>query len=143
MNILIAFLLTLFAGLATGLGGLLAFSKLAKSAKFFAASLGFSAGVMIYVSFMEIIPKGLVALKENFNDGLSEWIAVVGFFVGILFILVIDQLIPKEQNPHEIKEPNHDHALLRMGLFSAFAIALHNFPEGLATFYASLADSRL
>ncbi len=143
MNILIAFLLTLFAGLATGLGGLLAFSKLAKSAKFFAASLGFSAGVMIYVSFMEIIPKGLVALKDNFNNELSEWIAVVGFFVGILFILVIDQLIPKEQNPHEIKEPNHDHALLRMGLFSAFAIALHNFPEGLATFYASLADSRL
>ncbi len=143
MNIVIAFMLTLFAGLATGLGGLLAFSKLAKSAKFFAASLGFSAGVMIYVSFMEIIPKGLVALKDNFNNELSEWIAVVGFFVGILFILVIDQLIPKEQNPHEIKEPNHDHALLRMGLFSAFAIALHNFPEGLATFYASLADSRL
>jgi ZIP family zinc transporter len=143
MNILIAFLLTLFAGLATGFGGLIAFSKLAKNAKFFATSLGFSAGVMIYVSFIEIIPKGLVALKENFNDGLSEWIAIIGFFVGILFILIIDQLIPQAQNPHEIKEPNHDNALLRMGLFSAFAIAFHNFPEGLATFYASLEDFRL
>jgi zinc transporter, ZIP family len=143
MNIIYAFLLTLFAGLATGLGGLIAFSKLAKSAKFFAASLGFSAGVMLYVSFIEIIPKGLIALNDNFSSGISEWIAIGGFFFGIFFILIIDQLIPKAQNPHEIKEPHHHAALMRMGLFSAFAIALHNFPEGLATFYASLQDPLL
>ncbi len=143
MNIIYAFLLTLFAGLATGLGGLVAFSKLAKSAKFFAASLGFSAGVMLYVSFIEIIPKGLIALNENFSAVASDWIAMGGFFAGILFILIIDQLIPKAQNPHEIKDPHHHSELLRMGLFSAFAIALHNFPEGIATFYASLVDFRL
>ena len=143
MNIIFALLLTLFAGLASGIGGLLAFTKLANNAKFFASSLGFSAGVMIYVSFLEIIPKGLAALNENFTSSVSEWIAIGGFFVGILFILLIDQLIPHEQNPHEIKEKNQNSSLMRMGLFSAFAIALHNFPEGMATFYAALEDIRL
>ncbi len=143
MNIIFALLLTLFAGLASGIGGLLAFTKLANNAKFFASSLGFSAGVMIYVSFLEIIPKGLVALNQNFSASVSEWIAIAGFFIGILFILLIDQLIPHEQNPHEIKEKNQNSSLMRMGLFSAFAIALHNFPEGMATFYAALEDVRL
>jgi ZIP family zinc transporter len=143
MNIIFALLLTLFAGLASGIGGLLAFTKLANNAKFFASSLGFSAGVMIYVSFLEIIPKGLTALNENFTSSVSEWIAIGGFFVGIIFILLIDQLIPHEQNPHEIKEKNQNSNLIRMGLFSAFAIALHNFPEGMATFYAALEDARL
>ncbi len=143
MNIIIALLLTLFAGLASGIGGLLAFTKLANNAKFFALSLGFSAGVMIYVSFLEIIPKGLVALNQNFDAAISDWIAIGGFFVGILFILLIDQLIPHEQNPHEIQEKNQNSNLIRMGLFSAFAIALHNFPEGMATFYAALEDTRL
>ena len=143
MSIIFALLLTLFAGLASGIGGLLAFTKLANNAKFFASSLGFSAGVMIYVSFLEIIPKGLAALNENFTSSVSEWIAIGGFFVGILFILLIDQLIPHEQNPHEIKEKNQNSSLMRMGLFSAFAIALHNFPEGMATFYAALEDIRL
>jgi ZIP family zinc transporter len=143
MNIIFALLLTLFAGLASGIGGLLAFTKLANNAKFFASSLGFSAGVMIYVSFLEIIPKGLVALNQNFSSSDSEWIAIAGFFIGILFILLIDQLIPHEQNPHEIKEKNQNSSLMRMGLFSAFAIALHNFPEGMATFYAALEDVRL
>lgn len=143
MNIIFALLLTLFAGLASGIGGLLAFTKLANNAKFFASSLGFSAGVMIYVSFLEIIPKGLAALNENFTSSVSEWIAIGGFFVGIIFILLIDQLIPHEQNPHEIREKNQNSSLMRMGLFSAFAIALHNFPEGMATFYAALEDIRL
>jgi len=143
VSIIFALLLTLFAGLASGIGGLLAFTKLANNAKFFASSLGFSAGVMIYVSFLEIIPKGLAALNENFTSSVSEWIAIGGFFVGILFILLIDQLIPHEQNPHEIKEKNQNSSLMRMGLFSAFAIALHNFPEGMATFYAALEDIRL
>jgi zinc transporter, ZIP family len=143
MNILLASLLTLFAGLATGIGGLFAFTKLAKKPTFFASSLGFSAGVMIYVSFMEIMPKGYAALLDNFTAKESSWLSVGGFFVGILFIMAIDFLIPKAQNPHEIKEPNHDHGLLRMGLFSAFAIALHNFPEGMATFFAALENVRL
>jgi zinc transporter, ZIP family len=143
MNVIIAFSLTLFAGLATGIGGLFAFTKLVKRPGFFASSLGFSAGVMIYVSFMEIIPKGYEALLENFSETLSSWLSVTAFFVGIVFIMLIDFVIPKAQNPHEIKEGNHDHGLLRMGLFSAFAIALHNFPEGMATFYAALEDLRL
>jgi len=143
MNVLIAFLLTLFAGLATGLGGLFAFTKIAKKPTFFAASLGFSAGVMLYVSFMEIMPKSYLSLMESFSEGVSAWLSVGGFFIGIAFIMIIDFLIPKSQNPHEIKRLNHDQSLLRMGLFSAFAIALHNFPEGIATFYAALEDVRL
>jgi ZIP family zinc transporter len=142
MNVIIAFLLTLFAGLATGIGGLLVFNKFAQQAKFFAASLGFSAGVMLYVSFIEIIPKGIDALAENFESGTAQWLAIIGFFVGIFFILIIDQLIPKASNPHEI-QIDQSKSLMRLGLFAAFAIALHNFPEGIATFYASLEDLSL
>jgi zinc transporter, ZIP family len=143
MNVIIAFSLTLFAGLATGIGGLFAFSKWVKKPGFFAASLGFSAGVMLYVSFMEIIPKGYTALLDNFAEDLSSWLSVFAFFIGILFIMGIDFLIPHDHNPHEIKEVNQNQSLLRMGLFSAFAIAFHNFPEGMATFYAALEDVRL
>ena len=142
MNVLIAFLLTLLAGLATGIGGLLVFYKRAQQAKFFAASLGFSAGVMLYVSFIEIIPKGIDALAENFDSNIAQWLAIIGFFVGICFILIIDQLIPKANNPHELHD-DQPKSLMRLGLFAAFAIALHNFPEGMATFYASLEDLSL
>ncbi len=149
MNVLYAFLLTLFAGLSTGIGGLLAFHKKASSKRFLAFSLGFSAGVMIYVSFLEIFPKALDDLVGLHGDHLGYIYTTLAFFIGIGFIGLIDWMVPSRENPHEIPSMTKNGVdfektkLMRMGLFSALAIALHNFPEGLATFVAAVQNPQL
>lgn len=149
-NILFAIGLTLFAGLSTGIGSLMAFMSKKFNPKFLAGSLGFSAGVMIYVSFVEIFVKAKDSLSSAFGDKMGYIYTVIAFFVGIAIIAIIDKLIPSFENPHEIKNieaknmsEQNNKKLLRMGLFSALAIAIHNFPEGLATFMGALTDPAL
>jgi len=146
--VLFAFLLTLFAGLSTGIGSALAFFTKTTNTKFLAIALGFSAGVMIYVSMIEIFQKALDALVAAYDERAGTWYTIAAFFGGILFIAIIDKLIPAAENPHEVKkveqvkgnEQSNNRKLYRMGMFTALAIAIHNFPEGLATFAAGLAD---
>lgn len=142
---LLAFLVTLFAGLSTGLGSFLVFNKSIKKEVLLPLSLGLSAGVMIYVSFVEIFPKAVEALGTTYSEDLSYFITTILFFVGMAIIAVIDYLIPEKANPHEfVDDPeSQSQQLMRLGLFSALAIALHNFPEGLATFIATLQDPTL
>ncbi len=155
-NVIFAFSLTLFAGLSTGIGSAIAFFAKTTNKKFLSVSLGFSAGVMIYVSFIEIFPEAKAAMVKFFiENGVSEhsadnkayWYTTIAFFVGILIIALIDKLIPSVENPHELKaveemslEKRNNKKLMRMGLFTALAIGIHNFPEGLATFTAALSD---
>ncbi|WP_222705788.1 zinc transporter ZupT [Salidesulfovibrio onnuriiensis] len=156
--ILFAFGLTLFAGLATGIGSALAFFARTTNTRFLSVALGFSAGVMIYVSFIEIFFKAKDALMQSLGEVAGTWVTVVSFFGGILFIAAIDKLVPDYENPHELhsieemdqglenlpKNEAHDFGKLkRMGLFTALAIGIHNFPEGLATFTAALTDPHL
>lgn len=176
-NVWIALGLTVFAGMATGIGSGIAFFAKRTNYRFLSVSTGFSAGVMIYVSFVEIFLKGQDALTAAYGNSLGAWVNAGAFFAGIAAIGLIDALIPEAENPHEphteearaaLQEaPNPDsglgstvarphHAaqevnaaevrhkeLLRMGLFSALAIAIHNFPEGLATFLSALQDPSL
>lgn len=142
-----AFGLTLFAGLSTGIGSAIAFFAKRTNTKFLSLSLGFSAGVMIYVSFVEILQKAKDVLVGVHGEVNGTIYTVLSFFGGILFIAIIDKLIPSYENPHEVKKIEDldekrttDKKLMRMGLFSALAIAIHNFPEGLATFAAALSD---
>lgn len=146
-NFWMAFGLTLFAGLSTGIGSALAFFTRSTSTRFLSVSLGFSAGVMIYVAFMEILQKAIQALEPTYGTRTGTWYAVLAFFGGILVIALIDRLIPSYENPHEIRRVEDmdttgkkDSKLVRMGLFTALAIAIHNFPEGIATFMAGLSD---
>lgn len=169
-NIWIAFGFTLFAGLATGIGSALAFFAKRTNYRFLSQATGFSAGVMIYVSFVEIFPKAVDELTDHYQgcladpsraDAVANWVTAAAFFGGILVIALIDKLIPKAENPHEVRDrgaveqlhvpgavpppdaaekTGHHHGLLRMGLFTALAIAIHNFPEGLATFLAAVKD---
>lgn len=155
-EILIPLVLTVFAGLSTGIGSLLALFTKRTNKKFLSVSLGFSAGVMIYVSMIEIFFKAKDALSIELGDKMGSWITVIAFFGGMFFIAAIDKLIPKEENPHEfpdeekeinIKDSNNlnpddnkEKKLLRMGLFTALAVAIHNFPEGLATFISALQE---
>ncbi|MFO7815971.1 MAG: zinc transporter ZupT [Halanaerobiales bacterium] len=153
-NVAIAFLLTTLAGLATGIGSFLAFFTKKTNMSFLSISLGFSAGVMIYVSFMEIMPKAQEALGNYYKGGFGEWVAIGSFFLGIAIIGIIDRIVPEYENPHEArtkenleiikdKELDDKLKLKRMGMFSALAIAIHNFPEGLATFFSALSDPAL
>ena len=102
-NVLIAFGLTVFAGLATGIGSILAFFTKTTNTKFLSISLGFSAGVMIYVSMVEIFFKAKDALISELGEKTGSWITVISFFGGIFIIALIDKLIPSTENPHEIR----------------------------------------
>lgn len=146
-NVTFAFLLTLFAGLATGIGSALAFFAKRTDKRVLAMALGFSAGVMIYVSLIELFPEARIALGSEYGEVPGYWITVAAFFLGIGISAIIDSLVPSYQNPHEIMDPEDStedfESLRRMGLFSAIAIAIHNFPEGIATFTAALGDPHI
>lgn len=176
-NVLIAFGLTLLAGMATAIGSIIAFTAKRTNYRFLSIATGFSGGVMLYVSFVEIFPKALEVLTQRYGDYWGQWINAASFFGGVLLIGLIDYLIPTAENPHETHSeaeilPLHDplapipdfetavsqtpsaggelhnhsasqHKLMRTGLFTALAIGIHNFPEGLATFLAALEDPTL
>ncbi len=151
--VLIAFGLTIIAGLSTGVGSLFALFAKRTNTKFLAISLGFSAGVMIYVSFVEIFMQAQNSLIMDLGKKLGSWITVISFFGGMAFIAIIDKVIPDAENPHvlskvedvedESNKAKSNFRLLRMGLFTALAIGIHNFPEGIATFLSALKDPTL
>ena len=157
-NVLLAFGLTLFAGLATGVGSAIAFFARRTDTRFLAVALGFSAGVMIYVSFVEIFRKAYEVLATQTTEVLASWYTVAAFFSGALLIAVIDKLVPGYENPHEMhtveemdmgraalpQDTKHDFVRLkRAGVLAAVAIGIHNFPEGLTAFSAALSDPAL
>ncbi|GET22876.1 zinc transporter ZupT [Prolixibacter denitrificans] len=148
-NILTAFLLTLFAGLSTGIGSAIAFFTKRTNTKLLSVALGFSAGVMIYISFMEIFPHAQEILIGKLGKLRGHWYSLLAFFGGMLLITFIDKFIPSFENPHELKavEDMDDKSkaiafrkLYRMGIMTALAVGIHNFPEGLATFASALED---
>jgi ZIP family zinc transporter len=151
---LIVFALTCFAGLATGVGSCIAFFAKRTSTKALCAALGFSAGVMIYISFVELLAGAQNELRQIYGGCKGSCIAISAFFGGILITALIDKLVPSYENPHEVhkveemsekhpKNPFGDRKLSRAGLFFALAIGIHNFPEGLATFAAGLKNISL
>ncbi|HKM31205.1 MAG: zinc transporter ZupT [Bacteroidales bacterium] len=132
-QILLAFALTLFAGLSTGIGSLAALLTKKTNTNFLSVSLGFSAGVMVYISFMELMPGA--------REVLSDLYLVLSFFGGIAFIAIIDFLIPEDENPHEVhlsEDMQERKRLKRMGIMLALSITIHNFPEGIAAFMSGL-----
>jgi zinc transporter, ZIP family len=157
-NALAALGLTLFAGLSTGIGALIVFFARSLNTKVLSFGLGFSGGVMVYVSMVELLPQGIKEIGEGLGEGPGEWVAIGCFFGGMLLSALIDKLVPSPENPHEAtpladierafaeeenggesaRDPGRDAALARVGLISALAIAIHNFPEGIATFASAL-----
>ncbi|MDD2512120.1 MAG: zinc transporter ZupT [Proteiniphilum sp.] len=139
--ILFAFLLTLFAGLSTGIGSLIAFLAKRTNTNFLSLSLGLSAGVMIYVSFMEMMPQSVALLTAKFGEKTGMLYLMLGFFGGIALIALIDFLVPESRNPHEmhgVEEMKTNSRLKQTGIITAITIAIHNFPEGIATFMSAL-----
>lgn len=165
-RILFAFGLTLFAGLATGIGGLIAFFAKRTKTTFLAFSLGFSAGVMVFISFTEMLTEAGHLMNQTYNSETAAWLTFLSFVAGIGLSAAIDKILPSEGNPHELKrveqmnpgtrDPDKpeckgrkqhraghgpkDRKLMRIGTFTAIAIGVHNFPEGIATFMSAMSD---
>lgn len=138
--LIFAFCLTLFAGLSTGIGSLLCLMYKKFNPKFLGAMLGISAGVMMYVSFVEILGKAKTSLSLAFGEKLGYSYTVLGFFIGIALMILIDKLLPHHHETKDEENETSDKKLLRLGMFSALALSIHNFPEGLATFISALDD---
>jgi zinc transporter, ZIP family len=148
-NAMTAFLLTAFAGLSTGIGSAIAFFARSTNTKLLTVSLGFSAGVMIYISFVEIFSEAKNDFIEKFGEFDGTLYTITSFFGGMLLIALIDKFIPSYENPHEMhaleemnksKKVIQKHKLYRMGILTAVAVGIHNFPEGIATFMTALHD---
>lgn len=148
-HILIPLLLTLGAGLATGIGSAIAFFACRTNKRLLSFSLGLSGGVMIYVSFVELFQQANIRLAAEWGSRMGMVVTVASFFAGILLIGIIDRLVPSFENPHEAhmveemdKQP-HNPKLMRMGVMTALAIGIHNFPEGIATFTSAMDNMAL
>lgn len=153
-QVLVAFLLTLFAGVSTGIGSAIAFFAKRANSSFLSVALGFSAGVMAYVSFVELLPSSTQTLTALHGETLGGLYSTLSFFGGVALILLIDRVIPENENPHEMhtaaemqaqpgSTPPVKPQLLRVGIMTALVLAIHNFPEGMVTFLAALKDVKV
>lgn len=151
-NMLAVLALTTFAGLATGIGGAIGFFVKKTNIRLLTFLLGLSAGVMVYISFVELLASAQESLAEEYGKFNGHLIGLAAFFGGMLLAMIIDRLIPENENPHEahgteelhvpVNLPRNDAVstskMRRSGLLFALAIGIHNFPEGMATFAAGI-----
>ena len=143
-TITIALLLTLFAGLSTGIGAMISFFTRHTDTRLLARALGLSAGVMVYISFMELMPQATAGLSTVLPHRWASAAMLGAFFAGIALIALIDWLVPADENPHEthslseLESGRPHHHLKRTGVMLALATGIHNFPEGMATFISAL-----
>ena len=144
-NIWLAIGLTALAGLSTGIGSLIALIAKRTNTKFLSGALGLSAGVMLYVAFMDLIPIAKDEFVSFFDEKQGMLILIFAFFGGMGLITLIDFLVPKENNPHELQgiedmktSSGKKKTLYRIGVITAISLALHNFPEGIAAFTTAM-----
>ena len=140
-NLGYAILLTALAGLSTGIGSAIAYAIRKPKAVYLSFGLGFSAGAMIYISFVELLPAAV--------DVVGQFQGAAVFFAGVGVAGLIDLVIPNSESPHHFGDPEGapgtgaNSGLMRVGVMTALAVGIHNFPEGLATFGAALTSVRL
>lgn len=135
-SILQAFALTLAAGLSTGIGSSIAFLSKKENRLFLSVSLGFSAGVMIYVSMIEMFPKAQTDLSNVYGQRMGSALTVLSFFAGMALIAIPDRILPSNETPSGTQSSS----LMKTGIYTALAISIHNFPEGIATFISALRE---
>ncbi len=148
-NIIFALILSSLAGFSTAIGGLIVYVKKQIGNKSLSFAMGFSAGVMIWISLTELINSSKEMFLHNFNEKSSAIFILLSFFVGVILMRLIDLLLPDPNHLHKsvhinVVEPVlHNQKLLRSGILTAVVIALHNFPEGLTTFSISASNVKL
>ncbi|MBU5428026.1 zinc transporter ZupT [Tissierella pigra] len=142
-EVLLSFGLTTIVGLTMAVGSLLSFLVNKTNKRFLSLSLSFSAGIMIYVSFMSILPEGIELMENNLGEH-GKFVALGGFFGGMLITAFMEKVIHLFGGHSHHHDHSHHHGceehLSKLGLMSAVAIAIHNLPEGLALFTTGLKD---
>ncbi len=159
-NFLFAFFLSLLAGLSTTIGSVIAFIVKKPSPKFISFVMGFSAGVMIFISFVELL------FKSIFSIGYE--LGVFFFFLGMGLMFLIDAIISHKYEFEDsievlVKENGsykphlhygHRHRkkfrgekknlkIEKTSLFIVLGVFIHNFPEGMVTLIGTLAEVEL
>lgn len=130
-KVFLSLLISSLAGISTLLGGLIVYFKIKDKDKFITFALSFSLSVMISLSVLELIPEGFITLTNNYGF-------LIGLSVSIILFLIGKLLVTKTSNRLTLLEGKGN--LYRVGVLSMIALALHNFPEGIATFMASFND---
>lgn len=140
-KVAISFLITFLAGMTTVIGGLCSFFIKRDNSKILSLGLGFSAGALIYVSFMELLRDSERVLLENFTPHLGSVILITCFFVGMIVTALIDHFMPSycgiesfEKMEKEKSVVSNPDKLYKAGLFLLIAISVHKLPEGFAIF---------
>lgn len=145
----VALVVSLLAGLATSIGGLLAMNKRTLERQYLAVALAFAAGAMLVISLVQIVPLGIDYMAEITSDRNAQLVVWLSFFAGIALVLIIDRFLPSSLNPNEMEGREKDITvgdaqstkhLMRSGLLVALVLGLHNFPEGMATFFTTYQD---
>ncbi|MCD4822441.1 MAG: zinc transporter ZupT [Methanococcoides sp.] len=132
-NVTVAFILTTFAGLSTGIGSLIAFFIPNPKLTYLSILLGFAAGAMLYISFVELLSTSI--------ENVGFLVANIAFFLGMVVIYFLDRTI---QHVHLDTLPDsRQKRLQKAGIFTAIGIAMHNFPEGMAVMATSLSSPYL
>ena len=160
-NLWFALGLSTFAGLSTGIGSLLGVLGRHTSKRLLTLAMGFSAGVMVYVSFAELLPQATQTLEHAIPGRGGAWLAVAAFFGGMALIGIIDRCVPSPENPHEFPsqpdgaldeaadakpvptDASTERRLMRLGIITTVVLALHNFPEGIATLLGGLKSAEV
>lgn len=133
-----ALLMTLAAGLATPLGGVLALLRRGKDRRLQALGMGLSAGVLIYLALQGLLGESAESLESIYHHA-GHPIALGAFACGMLLMMLLDHLLPGSLHSrparHHYSDPQHtsgtyDRALLMSGITTAVAISIHNIPEG-------------
>lgn len=147
---LLAFVLTLIAGLSTTIGGLISFFVKKYNVKALALGLGFSAGVMIYISLVELLKEATDLIAVDFGESWASIITTLAFTIGIILSAAIDYFLPEHHRTIEnigekkpIVPTLRQKKLFRVGLLTFIIVAIHNFPEGMTTFSSALINPAL
>ena len=126
-NTALAFLMCFLAGISTGVGSIISLFAKRTSKSFLSFALSFSAGVMIYASLTEIMSKSVNSFCEKYSLKQASLYSCICFLFGMALIVALEKLLPESDN-----------SLNKTGVYTAVAIGIHNFPEGLATFVSAL-----
>jgi zinc transporter, ZIP family len=132
----IPLLLSLAAGLATAIGGLIPVVARGVPPRVLRLMMGFSAGVMLYVSLVDLLPEGVEALGMVGGN--------LAFFGGMAVMAILDRFIPHEYLAEKIAPECRDRfCYMKAGLLAAIGLFLHNIPEGMAVFIGAVHEPAL
>lgn len=137
-----ALTLSAIAGLSTLLGAVVVAVMKKRSERLVCAALGFAAGVMLTVSFVDLYNEAKIQLTEHTDARMGALLAAAFILLGILIAMGLDRFVPHAEYDEQTHTTPHND-LFRVGFISTLAIGLHNLPEGIATFMTAYDNTTL